>query len=138
MSKEQIIANHGPRGPRLYTLCASVPLASSYSCHTPGPLSLGLCSSCFPFWDMLTQPSFFLPLIKCYSFFKAHFKCHFLQDVFPNPSPQGHISPSLSLSSTVFVCSKRALFYSCLCYILVIFPPTRTPIGKGTRACSSL
>lgn len=44
-------------------------------------------------WHTLTQPSIFLPLIKCYSFLNEHFKCYFLQNAFPDPSRQGHISP---------------------------------------------
>ena len=86
----------------------------------------------FPPPDTLIQPLIFLPLIKCYSFLRAHCKCYFLQDVFPGPSQGGHISPCLSHSSTIFGFTKWAFSHSYLCPItdtgpLLELPPDRDP-----------
>ena len=76
----------------------------------------------FPPPDTLIQPSIFLPLIKCYSFLRAHCKCCFFQDVFPDPSQGGHISPYLSHSSTIFGFTKRAFYHRYLCQELSLAP----------------
>ena len=84
----------------------------------------------FPPPDTLIQPSIFLPLIKCYSFLRAHCKCCFLQDVFPDPSQGGHIwatqAPSLDLPngpSITGICVKN-------CH----WPPPGTPTREGSMA----
>ena len=76
----------------------------------------------FPPPDTLIQPSIFLPLIKCYSFLRAHCKCCFFQDVFPDPSQGGHISPYLSHSSTIFGFTKQAFYHRYLCQELSLAP----------------
>lgn len=107
-SEEQVTEHYCPRGPLLSTACILVPLASElFLTHTPGPSVLGLGSSCFLLQAHAHPALNLLPTNKILVIFPRP-KCDFLQDVFPGPSQQGHISPRLSLSSAIFLFTKWA------------------------------